>query len=101
MAGRPVLVVPVDFSAYVDAEVAGAADDLVTDDVAQFEHYREMGHFSGWPVPHRSLGAALGQEPTGDLRVSCSLGVGAVDAVIADAVWQRAQRDGAGIALPR
>ena len=96
-----VLVVPVDFSAYVDAEVAGAADDLVTDDVAQFEHYRELGHFSGWPVPHRSLGAALGQEPTGDLRVSCSLGVGAVDAVIADAVWQRAQRDGAGIALPR
>lgn len=96
-----VLVVPVDFSAYVDAEVAGAADDLVTDDVAQFEHYRELGHFSGWPAPHRSLGAALEQEPTGNLRVSCSLGVGAVDAVIADAVWQRARRDGAGIALPR
>ncbi len=96
-----VLVVPVDFSAYVDAEVAGAADDLVTDDLAQFEHYRGLGHFTGWPVPHRSLGAALEQQPAGDLRVSCSLGVGAVDAVVADAVWQRARRDGAGIPLPR
>lgn len=96
-----VLVLPVDFSAYVGADVASAADLLVTDDAAQFERYRELGHFAGWPTPGRSLGAALEQGPTGDLRVSCSLGVGAVDAVIADAVWQRARAAGVGLTLPR
>lgn len=96
-----VLVVPVDFSAYVGADVARAADLLVSDDVGQFEHYRGQGHFTGWPAPHRSLGAALGHEPTGDLRLSCSLGVGAVDAVVADAVWRRARSRGAGVPLPR
>lgn len=96
-----VLVVPVDFSAYVPAEVARAADLLVTDDVDQFEHYRTLGHFGGWPRPHFSLGAALDTEPTGDLRVSCSLGVGAVDAVLAQEVHRRAVAQGAGIRLPR
>lgn len=99
--GERVLVVPVDFSAYVTADVAGAADDLVTDDVAQFAHYRTLGHFAGWPEPHRSLGAALDAEPAGDLRVSCSLGVGAVDAALADLVRRRADDRGLGVHLPR
>jgi alanine dehydrogenase len=96
-----VLVLPVDFDAYVPAEVASAADDLVTDDVDQFEHYRGLGHFQGWPLPGRSLGAALETEPHGDLRVSCSLGVGAVDATLAAVVWERAQEEQVGVRLPR
>lgn len=96
-----VLVVPVDFSAYVPADVAQAADDLVTDDVEQFEHYRRLGHFAGWPEPHRSLGAALEAEPSGRVRVSCSLGVGAVDAALADLVARRAEDQGLGVRLPR
>lgn len=99
--GERVLVVPVDFSAYVTAEVACAADDLVTDDVAQLEHYRGLGHFAGWPQPHRSLGEALEGPARGDLRVSCSLGVGAADAALADAVLRRATSEGLGISLPR
>jgi ornithine cyclodeaminase/alanine dehydrogenase-like protein (mu-crystallin family) len=99
--GERVLVVPVDFSAYVTAEVAAAADDLVTDDVAQLEHYRGLGHFAGWPRPHRSLGEALDARPSGDLRVSCSLGVGAADAALADVVLRRAESERLGIRLPR
>jgi alanine dehydrogenase len=95
------LVVPVDFDAYVTAEVVAAAGDLITDDVDQFDHYRTMGHFEGWPQPSRSLGAALEREPAGDLRVSCSLGVGAVDAAFAAVLWERAQREHVGVRLPR
>lgn len=100
LSGR-CLVVPVDFSAYVGADVVTEADDLVTDDVEQFDHYRTLGHFQGWPEPSRSLGQALGSPPTGDLRVSCSLGVGAVDAAIGAAVLERARREGLGVSLRR
>lgn len=95
------LVVPVDFDAYVGADLAGAADLLVTDDVDQFEAYRAKGHFSGWPAPARSLGQLLSEHPVGDLRVSCSLGVGALDAALAARVWARAREAGAGVPLPR
>ncbi|HEX6248988.1 MAG TPA: hypothetical protein VFZ64_14040, partial [Nocardioidaceae bacterium] len=95
-----VLVLPVDFDAYVPAEVVADADDLVTDDVDQFEHYRGLGHFQGWPSA-RSLGVALETAPHGSLRISCSLGVGAVDAALAAVVWQRAQEEQVGVRLPR
>lgn len=95
------LVVPVDFSAYVGRDLVMRADDLVTDDLAQFAHYRTLGHFDGWPEPSRSLGRALETEPTGDLRVSCGLGVGAVDAAVAAAVLERATSEGVGLELPR
>lgn len=94
------LVVPVDFSAYVPADLANAADLLVTDDVEQLEVYRGKGHFQGWRAPDLSLGDALGREPAGDLRVSCSLGIGAADAALAHAVWTRARATGAGVTLP-
>jgi ornithine cyclodeaminase/alanine dehydrogenase len=100
VAGR-CLVVPVDFSAYVPAALVGGADRLVVDDVDQFAHYRALGHFTGWPAPDESLGEALLGEPTGDLRVACSLGVGAVDAAVAHLVWERAAAAGRGIPLPR
>lgn len=97
---RPALVVPVDFSAYVPADLANTADLLVTDDVEQFEVYRGKGHFTGWREPDCSLGAALDREPTGDLRISCSLGVGAADAALVHEVWSAASAEGAGTVLP-
>jgi ornithine cyclodeaminase/alanine dehydrogenase len=95
------LVLPVDFSAYVGADLARRADDLVSDDLPQFAHYRTLGHFQGWPEPSRSLGEALETEPTGDLRVSCSLGVGAVDAAVAAVVLERGRQEGVGVELSR
>ncbi len=95
------LVVPVDFDAYVTADLVSDADDLVVDDIDQFEHYRTKGYFAGWPRADRSLGAALAVEPLGRLRVSCSLGVGAVDAALAGLVHERARAQGVGVALPR
>ena len=95
------LVVPVDFGAYVSADLVGQADFLVVDDIDQFEHYRSLGHFTGWPIPSLSLGAAMESAPVGDLRVSCSLGVAAADAAIAAVVWDRAREQGLGVPLPR
>ncbi len=95
------LVLPVDFDAYVGAPLVGQAASLVVDDIDQFDHYRSLGHFAGWPGPTMSLGAALTAAPGGDLRVSCSLGVAAADAAIAALVWERARRGGAGLRLAR
>lgn len=95
------LVVPVDFDASVTPALVDGADDFVVDDEGQFAHYRGLGSFAGWPAPARSLGAALQDDAHGDLRVLCSLGVGAVDAAVAALVHQRALDSGDGIALPR
>jgi alanine dehydrogenase len=99
--GERCLVVPVDFDAYVTADLVTQADSFVVDDVEQFEHYRGLGHFQGWPEPESSLGAALEAEPQGDLRVSCSLGVGAIDAALTRLVWERARAEGVGVHLSR
>lgn len=95
------LVLPVDFDAYVGADVVAAADDLVVDDGEQFAHHRALGRFIDWPAPDRELGAALQEPPRGDLRVACNLGVGIADAVLADAVRRRAVAGGRGTLLPR
>jgi len=100
LTGR-VLVVPVDFDGYVPAEVVNASDLFVTDDGGQFEAYRAKGHFDRWREPDASLGEALTRSPRGDLRVSCSLGVGAIDAALAGEIWRRARAEGAGVPLPR
>lgn len=95
------LVVPVDFDASLASDLVAQADDFVVDDAVQFEHYRSRGYFDRWPEPARSLGAAVGAQPVGDLRVSCSLGVGAVDAAVAAVVLERARDQRVGVALPR
>jgi alanine dehydrogenase len=97
------LVVPVDFDAYVGADLATAADLLVTDDVEQFEFYRSAGRFAGWPEPDASLGEVVtgAHRPTDGLSVSCSLGVAAADAALAALVWERARAEGGGVELPR
>lgn len=95
------LVVPIDFDAYVTAQVATAADLFVVDDVTQYDHYRSSGYFPGWPDAGHSLGAALAAAPSGDLRVVCSLGVGSIDAAIAATVWDHAKTQGAGVRLAR
>lgn len=95
------LVLPVDYDARIRAEVSSAADSFHVDDVAQFESFRSRGSFAQWAQPDGSLGDALGAEPTGDLRLVCSLGVGSIDAVIAGAVRDRERVERIGVPLPR
>lgn len=95
------LVVPVDFDAYVGASVIEQADQLIVDDTAQYDQYRARGGFAGWPDADVTIGEALQTDVTGERRVVCNLGVGALDAALAGMVRKRAEAEGVGVLLPR
>jgi ornithine cyclodeaminase/alanine dehydrogenase-like protein (mu-crystallin family) len=98
--GDRYLLVPVDFDAYVRAAPVVGAELFLVDDVGQFEYYRELGNFPGWPRAHASVGEALASGRDGE-RVACvNLGVGALDAVFAKHVLEAARERGAGTRLP-
>jgi ornithine cyclodeaminase/alanine dehydrogenase len=95
------LALPLDFDFYFQAEAIKAAELFVVDDVGQFEHYRDFGHFRQWPAPAGSVGGAL--DDTGQLsRVACvNLGIGALDAAFAKRVFDAARQRHIGVHLPR
>lgn len=81
------LVVPIDFDFYVQASVVRDAARFVVDSIEQFEYYRTLGYFNGWPVPVESLGDALDRTGGDGGQVVCAnLGIGALDAAFASAV---------------
>jgi len=96
-----VLVLPVDYSAAVGADVVASADDLVTDDLAQLEASRASGWFAGWRTPDASLGERVRTGRVGRRTVSCSLGLGVADAATAGRVLRAAEEHGIGTLLPR
>jgi alanine dehydrogenase len=84
--GARCLLLPIDFDALVQPAVVAAAELFVSDDIDQFEYYRGLGHFQGWPRPAAGVGQALEAGSRADLTVCANLGVGALDAAFADAV---------------
>jgi ornithine cyclodeaminase/alanine dehydrogenase len=97
--GERWLALPIDFDFYFRADTVASADLFLADDVAQFEYYRELGHFQGWPEPEGSVGEGLEREGSPARVVCCNLGVGALDAAFANVVLERARADGAGTEL--
>lgn len=97
--GERWLALPIDFDFYVAAEAVAAADLFLADDVAQFEYYREQGHFDGWPAPAGNVGEALGGEGSPARVVCCNLGIGALDAAFANVGVERARAEGVGTEL--
>jgi alanine dehydrogenase len=98
--GDRFLALPIDFDFYFSAEAIASCDLFLVDDVGQFEYYREVGHFKDWPSPAKSVGAALADGDEGE-RVACvNLGIGALDAALADHVLQKARECGVGRELP-
>lgn len=98
--GERLLGLPIDFDFYFNAEAVESADLFLVDDVAQFEYYRSLGHFQGWPEPTGSVGEALGRDGAPDRVVCCNLGIGALDAAFAARVLVSAQERGVGTELP-
>ncbi len=99
--GDRYLALPLDFDTSLRVGPVADAGLFVTDDVAQFEHYRGRGHFRGWPEPHTSVGEALARGTEARRVVCCNLGVGALDAAFASAVLGRALENGIGTRLAR
>jgi alanine dehydrogenase len=94
------LVLPIDFDALVTRDLIEAADVFAVDDVAQFEYYRDQGHFAGWPEPGGSVGENVAR-PAAHSRVACvNLGIGALDAAFAARVLGAARERGLGTPLP-
>jgi ornithine cyclodeaminase/alanine dehydrogenase-like protein (mu-crystallin family) len=93
------LALPIDFDFYFSEDTIAAADLFLVDDVAQFEYYRELGHFRDWPSPNGSVGSRLGEAETHPRVVCCNLGVGALDAAFAARVLAAARENGAGTEL--
>jgi ornithine cyclodeaminase/alanine dehydrogenase len=79
------LILPIDFDFYVSADAVTASELFVTDDVPQYDAYREHGYFAGWPDAYASLGDALERGLRGRRVVCANLGVGALDAAFAHA----------------
>jgi ornithine cyclodeaminase/alanine dehydrogenase-like protein (mu-crystallin family) len=98
--GNRILALPIDFDFYFSAEAIAGCDLFLVDDVAQFEYYRGIGHFQGWPAPTKSVGEALADGDEGE-RVACvNLGIGALDAAFADHVLRGARERGVGREVP-
>jgi ornithine cyclodeaminase/alanine dehydrogenase-like protein (mu-crystallin family) len=97
--GERWLALPIDFDFYFSASAVDAADLFLADDVGQFEYYRELGHFRGWPAPAESVGEALTDGRGADRIICCNLGIGALDAAFAARVLEAARADGVGTDL--
>jgi ornithine cyclodeaminase/alanine dehydrogenase-like protein (mu-crystallin family) len=93
------LGLPIDFDFYFSAEAVASADRFLVDDVDQFEYYRSLGHFQGWPAPDGSVGEALADGRSSARVLCCNLGVGALDAAFAARVLSAAEELGIGTEL--
>ena len=94
------LGLPIDFDFYFSAGAVEAAELFLVDDIGQFEYYRSLGHFKGWPEPAGSVGEALFRDGTPARVVCCNLGIGALDAAFAARVLAAARDRGTGTELP-
>jgi ornithine cyclodeaminase/alanine dehydrogenase len=94
------LGLPIDFDFYFSAEAVEAAELFLVDDVGQFDYYRSLGHFQGWPQPEGSVGEALSRDSAPARVVCCNLGIGALDAAFAARVLAAARDRGIGAELP-
>ena len=99
--GERWLALPIDFDFYFGPETVAAAEVFLADDVGQFEYYRELGHFQGWPAPEGNVGEGLGRDGSPARALCCNLGIGALDAAFANVVLERARAEGAGTELDR
>ena len=98
--GERVLGLPIDFDFYFNADAVASAGLFLVDDVDQFEYYRSLGHFQGWPEPEGSVGEALARDGTPERVVCCNLGIGALDAAFSARVLAAARERGFGTELP-
>ena len=94
------LLLPLDFDAMVQPAAIVACDLVLSDDVKQFDYYRGLGSFGGWPDPAAGVGERLHDDERPP-RVACvNLGIGALDAAFAAAIVAAGRAAGAGTLLP-
>jgi ornithine cyclodeaminase/alanine dehydrogenase-like protein (mu-crystallin family) len=91
----------VDFDSYWSSEALSEVQKFCTDDIPQFEHYREMGYFQNVTTLHAELGEIItgkkpGRETTTERTIACNLGIALDDMAVAPLVLRRAIQLGIG-----
>lgn len=90
-----------DFDSYWHADALREVDKFCTDDVAQLEHYRQIGYFQHIPPTHAELGELVtgkkvGRESAEERTVACNLGLALEDIAVASVIYVRARERGIG-----
>ena len=91
----------VDFDSYWDGPAMREADKFCTDDIPQFEHYREIGYFQDVPpiyatVGELAAGKKRGRKSPKERTMTCNLGLALDDIATAPMVYRRAIERGIG-----
>ena len=91
----------VDFDSFWAPAAMKEADKFVTDDIAQLDHYREVGYFQGIPPVYADLGEIVaglkpGRENPIERTMTCNLGLAMDDMATAPIVYRRALEMGIG-----
>jgi len=94
----------VDFDSYWDGAAMKEASKFCTDDLPQFEHYREVGYFQDVPPIYASLGELVagkkrGRDNAQEKTMACNLGLALDDMATAPIVYKRAVERGIGTLL--
>jgi len=96
---------PVDFDSYWKGEVLKDVDKITTDDIEQFDYYKEHGYFKETPQPFAELGEIIigkkkGREKEEERIISINLGIALEDIAVAPMIYRRALELEIGIELP-
>jgi ornithine cyclodeaminase/alanine dehydrogenase-like protein (mu-crystallin family) len=94
----------VDFDSYWHPEALAQVDKLVTDDLAQFYYYKDIGYFQQTPDPYAELGelvvgARPGRESDDECTMAINLGLAMDDMAVAPEIYRRAKTLGLGTML--
>ncbi len=95
----------VDFDSYWHPGALREVDKFCTDDIAQLEHYREIGYFKDIPAIYADLGQLVtgrkkGRETPGERTIACNLGLALDDIATAPLIYSLALKEGVGTWLP-
>lgn len=91
----------VDFDSYWHPEALKQMDRICTDDLAQFNYYREIGYFQNTPDPYADLGEVVcrvkpGRQNDQERTMAMNLGLALDDMAVAPTIYKRAREMGIG-----
>ncbi|MEI7987995.1 MAG: ornithine cyclodeaminase family protein [Chloroflexota bacterium] len=95
----------VDFGSCWSLEALTQLAKVSTDDIPQFQYYRSLGYFPGFPEPYASLDEIVstqkpGREDPQERIIAINLGLAMEDIAVAPEIYYRAIDMGIGTPLP-
>lgn len=95
----------VDYDSYWEPAALKEADKFCTDDLKQFDYFRNIGYFQDVPPIHADLselvaGIKPGRESADERTMACNLGLALDDMAVAPTIYHRALNMGIGTWLP-